>query len=140
GTSGRVKALFKGTDVAFKLRGHGPATLIFHMVRVRKLSSDHKSGQAKVVATSRTVQVQGPSSTDLDNGVYPTETVHVHLKVHKGDEVAVDTTNNTVEYCTDGTPGQLTFNPPLQAGAGFRANPGVDDCLLLVQAAEKKGR
>ena len=138
GTSGRVKAPFKGTVVAFKVRAQGPTTLTFHLVQVRNLSSNHQSGQAKVVATSRTVQVQGPSSTDLDNGVYPTETVHVHLKVHKGDEVAVDSTNNTAEYCSDGTPGQLTFNPPLQAGAGFRANTGVDDCLLLVQAVEKR--
>ena len=139
GTSGRVKAPFDGTVVSLKIRAQGPTTLTFHLVRVRNLSADHKSGQAKVVATSRVLHVQGPSSTDQDNGVYPVETFHVHLRVHKGDEVAVDTTNNTAEYCSDGTPGQLTFNPPLQAGAGFRANTGVDDCLLLVQAAEKHG-
>jgi len=138
GSSGRVKAPFNGTVVALNIRAQGPTTLTFHLVRVRNLSSDETQGQAKVVATSRTLQVQGPSSTDLDNGNYPVESFHVHLKVHKGDEVAVDTTNNTAEYCSDGTPGQLTFNPPLQAGAGFRASTGVDDCLLLVQAVEKR--
>jgi hypothetical protein len=138
GTSGRVKAPFNGTVTALKIRAQGPTTLTFHLVRVRNLSPDHTTGQAKVVATSRTLQVQGPSSTDLDNGDYPVETFHVHLNVHQGDEVAVDTTNNTAEYCSDGTPGQLTFNPPLQAGAGFRASTGVDDCLLLVQAVEKR--
>jgi hypothetical protein len=136
GTSGRVKAPFNGTVTALRIRAEGPTSLRFHLVRVRNLSSDHRSGQAKVVATSRTLQAQGPSSTDLDNGVYPVETFAVHLNVHQGDEVAVDTTNNTAEYCSDGTPGQLTFNPPLQAGAGFRASTGVDDCLLLVQAVE----
>jgi hypothetical protein len=137
GTSGRVKAPFDGTVTALRIRAEGPTTLTFHLVRVRNLSADETTGQAKVVATSRTLQLQGPSSTDLDNGVYPVETFHVHLKVHQGDEVAVDTTNNTAEYCSNGTPGQLTFNPPLQAGAGFRASTGVDDCLLLVQAVEK---
>lgn len=134
GTSGRVKAPANGTVVAFKIRAEGPTTLTFHLVRVRNLAPDFMSGDAKVVATSRTVQVQGPSSTDLDNGVYPVETVRVHLKVNRGDEVAVDTSNNTAEYCSDGTPGQLTFNPALQPGAGFRASTGVDNCLLLVQA------
>ena len=138
GTSGRVKAPFDGTVTTFKVRAQGPTTLNFHLVKVRNLSADEQSGQAKVDATSRTIQVQGPSSTDMDNGVYPVETFHVHLKVHRGDEVAVDTNNNTAEYCSNGTPGQLTFNPPLQAGAGFRACTGVDDCLLLVQAVEKR--
>jgi hypothetical protein len=139
GTSGRVKAPFDGTVVAFKVRAQGPTTLKFHLVKVRNLSADHRTGQAKVVATSRTIQVQGPSTTDQDNGVYPTETFNVHLKVHQGDEVAIDTDNNTTEYCSNGTPGQLTFTPPLQAGAGFSANTGVHDCLLLVQAIEKHG-
>ena len=59
----------------------------------------------------------------------------MHIKVHKGDEVAIDTNNNQAEYCSDGTPGQLTFfNPILSLGDGFRSSQGVDDCLLLVQA------
>ena len=140
GTSGRVQAPTNGTVIAFRVRAQGPTTLSFRLVRVRNLSSDHMSGQARIVATGRTVQVQGPSSTDLDNGVYPVETFRVHLKVHTGDELAVNTTSNTAEYCSDGTPGQLTFNPVLAPGAGFRASTGVDDCLLLVQAVEKKGR
>jgi len=44
-------------------------------------------------------------------------------------------TSDQAEYCTDGTPGQLTFfNPLLSLGDWFRSPQGVDDCLLLVQA------
>jgi hypothetical protein len=139
GTSGRVKAPFDGTIVAFRVRAEGPTTLAFRLVRVRNLSQDFTAGQARAVATGPTVQVQGPSSDQLDNGQYPVETFPVHLRVHKGDQVAVDTTNNTAEYCSDGTPGQLTFTPSLSAGSGFSSATGVDDCLLLVQAVERHG-
>jgi len=125
GDSGRVKAPFDGTIVAFRVRAEGPTTLSFRLVRVRDLSQDFTSGQARSLATGPTVQVQGPSSDQLDNGDYPVETFHVHLRVHKGDEVAVDTTNNTAEYCSDGTPGQLTFDPPLSAGSGFASSTGL---------------
>jgi hypothetical protein len=107
----------------------------FKLVQVRHLSSDHKSGFVKVIAQSRKLSAHGPSQTQADNGVYPIESFKVNLKVHKGDEVAIDTNQNTAEYCSDGTPGQLTFfNPDLSLGDGFQHSQGVDDCLLLAQA------
>jgi hypothetical protein len=137
GTSGRVKSPVNGTIIAFKVRAQGPTTLTFRVVRVRNLSSDHTQGQARTLAKGRTVQVQGPSQDQLDDGIFPIERFGVHLKVHKGDEIAVDTTSNTAEYCSDGTPGQLTFNATL--GRGFRFSNGEDDCLMLVQAVVRDG-
>ena len=64
------------------------------------------------------------------------QTFPAHIRVQKGEELAITTNNNQAEYCSDGTPGQLTFfNPTL--GNTFRTNTGVDDCLLLVQAVIK---
>ena len=134
GTSGRVMAPANGTVVAFRVRAEGPTTLTFRLVRVRHMSADNTQGQAGSVAKGATVQVQGPSQDQLDNGSYPVETFRAHLRVQRGEEIAVDTTNNTAEYCSDGTPGQLTFDPFLAQGMGFRSSTGVDDCLLLVQA------
>jgi hypothetical protein len=54
------------------------------------------------------------------------------MAVRKGQELAVNTTSNTAEYCSDGTPGQLLFDPVL--GATFSSSAGVDGCLMLVQA------
>ena len=71
------------------------------------------------------------------NGNSLVESFNVHLKVQKGDELAVDTTSNTAEYCADGTPGQLLFDPILAIGHGFRSAGGVDGCLMLVQAVVK---
>jgi hypothetical protein len=135
GTSGRVAANANGTVVRIRVRAEGPMTFKFKLVHVRNVSSDHQHGQAKVIAASRTLHVNGPTQSQQDNGISPIESVPVHIRVHKGDELAIDTNNNQAEYCADGTPGQLTFfNPLLSLGDGFRSSQGVDTCLLLVQA------
>jgi hypothetical protein len=135
GTSGRVKAPNNGTIVKLRVRAEGPMSLKFKDVSVRNLSPDHRHGQVKVNAVSRTLHANGPTQTQLDNGISPIESFNVHIKVQRGDEVAIDTNNNQAEYCSDGTPGQLTvFNPILSLGDGFRSAQGVDHCLLLVQA------
>jgi hypothetical protein len=138
GTSGRVQASVSGTITKMRVRAEGPMTLKFKVVKVRNVSANHRSGQAKVVAVSRTLHFNGPTQSQLDNGISPIESANVHIAVQKGQEVAIDTNNNQAEYCSDGTPGQLTFfNPLLSLGSGFRSAQGVDDCLLLVQAVVK---
>src|SRR5436853_508357 len=109
----------------------GPMSFRFRLVQVRHLSSDHRSGQVKVITQSRQLNANGPTQTQSDDGISPIESFKVHIKVHKGDEVAIDTTQNTAEYCSDGTPGQLTFfNPDLPLGGSFHQSQGVDACLL----------
>jgi hypothetical protein len=108
--------------------------MVFKVVQVRNVSSNHKHGQAKAIAKSRTIQVQGKTDSDGNSLI---ESFNVSLKVQKGDEIAVDTTSNTAEYCADGTPGQLLFDPILAIGHGFRSAGGVDGCLMLVQAEVK---
>jgi hypothetical protein len=135
GTSGRAQAGASGTITKIRVRAAGPMTLRFKVVKVRNVSADHRRGQVKVLAASRTLHFNGPSQDQLNNGISPIESKNVHIKVQRGEEVAIDTNNNQAEYCSDGTPGQLTFfNPLLSLGDGFRSSQGVDDCLLLVQA------
>ncbi len=126
GFSGHAKAPSNGTVTAIRVRAQGPTKLHILIVAVRNVSSDHKSGQAKVV-------VKGPTVDPVGSGAI--ETFPVHLAVTKGDELAVNTTSNTAEYCSDGTPGQLLFDPPL--GTSFSSSKGVDGCLMLVQAVMK---
>jgi hypothetical protein len=109
-------------------------TLTARVVNVRHLAADDQSGQAQAVVRSRLIQVPGPTLDQTGNGDYPVEKFNVHLKVQKGQELAIDTTSNTAEYCADGTPGQLLFDPPLSLGHGFSDSAGIDDCLMLIQA------
>ena len=138
GFSGRVKSPATGTITQLKLRPQGPMTFVAKVVNVRNVSPDFRTGQAQATAKSRTITLAGPTQSQLDNGTYPVVTVKVSLKVKKGQEIAIDTTSNTAEYCSDGTPGQLLFDPVLKVGSPFAHSQGVDDCLLLVQAVVKR--
>jgi hypothetical protein len=134
GMSGRARSSATGTINAVRVDAAGPMTFTLEVVRVHNMSSDFTSGDAKVVQRSRLLHANGPSQTDMDNGVYPIESFHVHLHVRKGQELAIETDSNQAEYCSDGTPGQLLFSPTLQLGNPFAPSNSVDDCLMLVQA------
>jgi hypothetical protein len=138
GNSGRARATVNGTVIAFKVRAQGPTTMTFRLVKVRNVSANHKTGQAKVAVRGQTVHVKGPTGQQTEDGIYPVETFRTHLTVRKGWEIAINTTRNTAEYCADGTPGQLLFDPILKLGQSYRSNQGVDGCLMLVQAVVKK--
>jgi len=137
GFSGRAQSPVSGAVRQLKLIPSGPMTFTAEVVAVRNVSSDFQSGQAKVISRSRQITVPGPTQDQLDNGDYPTVSVPVNLHVNRGDEIAINTTSNTAEYCSDGTPGQLLFQPILAPGGGFASSSAVDDCLMLVQARVK---
>jgi hypothetical protein len=137
GFSGHAQAKKNGTIIELKVRPAGPMTFTAKVVTVRHVSSDFKSGQAKVTARSRLITVPGPTQDQIADSTYPIEKFKVSLKVKKGQEIAIDTTSNTAEYCSDGTPGQLLFDPILALGHGFENSSGVDGCLMLIQAVVK---
>jgi hypothetical protein len=134
GFSGHAKARTNGTITQLRLTPEGPMTFTAEVVNVRNVSPDFQSGQAQATQRSRQITVPGPTQDELDNGIYPTQTVNVHMKVRKGQELAINTASNTAEYCADGTPGQLLFQPVLAPNHPFQTSAGVDDCLMLIQA------
>jgi hypothetical protein len=138
GFSGRAQAKVTGTIVQLKIRPEGPMTFRAKVVTVRHLASNEKSGQAKATAQSRMITVPGPTQDQMSNSIYPVVKFKVSLKVKKGQEIAIDTTSNNAEYCSDGTPGQLLFDPILSVGQPFADSAGVDGCLMLVQAVIKQ--
>jgi hypothetical protein len=138
GFSGRAQSPSNGTIVALKVRPEAPMTLTAKVVNVRRLSAGHESGQARAVVRSRRIQVPGPTQDQIDNGDFPVERFNVRLTVKKGQELAIDTAGNTAEYCADGTPGQLLFDPILSVGNGFTNSAGIDDCLMLIQAVVRQ--
>jgi hypothetical protein len=56
----------------------------------------------------------------------------LRLTHRNGGQPDARTKSNTAEYCSDGTPGQLLFDPPV--GSSFTSSKGVDGCLMLIQA------
>ena len=124
GTSGREKATRSGTIIRFKVRAEAPTTMTFETVKLRRVSQNHKSGKAKAIHRGRTVDVQGPTEDQASDSIYPVETFKAHLPVTKGQSIAINADKNFAEYCADGTPGQLLFDPLLKPGTGFHERLG----------------
>ena len=120
-----------------KVRPEGPLTFVPEVVSVRHVAADFQTGQAKATARGHQVSLPGPTQDQQSNSIYPVVKVSVKMKVKKGQEIAINTASNTAEYCSDGTPGQLLFDPALAKGSAFRTSAGVDGCLMLVQAKIK---
>ena len=133
GTSGRVKAPATGTLVKVRVLAQQAGSFRVVVVRLRNVSANHKHGQAKLVARSRVLRAKGPGP---DAVTVPVESFTLSMRVHRGDSIGIETRRNVFEYCTDGTPGQLTFAPVL-SGTAFRSANGLDTCLLTVQGVIK---
>ena len=83
GTSGRAQAGVNGTITKIRVRAEGPMTLKFKVVKVRVVSTDHRSGQAKVVAVSRSLRFHGP---DADSARQRHLADRVGQRPHQGPE------------------------------------------------------
>jgi hypothetical protein len=134
GFSGHAQAKHNGTITQLKLRPEAPMTFTAEVVNVRNQATDFRTGQAQATQRSRQITIQGPTTDQAENSDYPIVTVPVHMTVKKGQEIAINTTSNTAEYCSDGTPGQLLYQPILAPSKPFQNSAGVDDCLMLIQA------
>jgi hypothetical protein len=77
------------------------------------------------------VRVAGRGFDERD----PVEEFPAHLKVHKGDYLAIDSTATSVLYCAGGGNNQLIFPTPL--GRSFASSTQTEGCDLLVQAVMK---
>jgi hypothetical protein len=94
--------------------------------------------KAKLVAVGPVIHYKGQGTGREDNGPpYTVETFRVNLPVKKGDFLAVQATKISFEYCSGGSDGQLTFEPPLALKTGFHHTNHTDDCLMLLEAVYK---
>jgi hypothetical protein len=94
--------------------------------------------KAKLVARGPVIHYQGQGTGDVDNGPpYTVEKFPVNLKVKKGEFLAVQAKKISFEYCSGGGDNQLTFEPPLAMGKGYRHTSRSDGCLMLLEAVYK---
>lgn len=94
--------------------------------------------KAKLVAVGPEIHYKGQGTGDEDNGPpYTVEKFNVNLKVKKGDFLAVRAKKISFEYCSGGGDNQLTFEPPLVMGNGYRHTNHSDGCLMLLEAVYK---
>ncbi|MBS1869223.1 MAG: hypothetical protein JSS99_06125 [Actinobacteria bacterium] len=132
---GGLRAPANGTIVKFRVRAGAPGDLTFRLAKLTQLGFDPSLGSfagfGKGAGTGPSVHVEGRGFDDT-NAV---EQFPAHLKVHKGDYLALDSTATSVLYCTGGGSNQLIFSPTL--GRSFSTSTQAEGCDLLVQAVMK---
>lgn len=132
---GGLRAPRNGTIVKFRVRAGAPGQLTFRLAKLKSLGFDPALGDyagfGKGVGTGPTVQVAGRGFDETN----PIEEFPAHLKVHKGDYLAIDSTATSVLYCSGGGNNQIIFSPTL--GSSFSSSTQTEGCDLLVQAVMK---
>jgi hypothetical protein len=132
---GGLTAPRNGTIVKFRVRAGAPGDLTFRLSKLKQLGFDPSLGDfagfGKGVGTGPSVHVEGHGFDETN----PVEEFPAHLKVHKGDYLAIDSTATSVLYCSGGGNNQLIFSPAL--GNAFSISTQSEGCDLLVQAVMK---
>jgi len=132
---GGLTAPRNGTIVKFRVRAGAPSELTFRLAKLKALGFDPSLGDfagfGKGAGTGPTVHVDGRGFDETD----PVEEFPAHLKVHKGDYLAIDSPATSVLYCSGGGNNQLIFSPTL--GNTFSISTQNEGCDLLVQAVMK---
>jgi hypothetical protein len=107
-----------------------PGKFRLKLVKVSGLNAPMGSAQAKVDTVGPWIHVQGLGSN------YPIqmESFKVHVRVHKGDYLAVDTNSISIVTCESGSNEQLVFTPTLSLGNPLMSSSANDDCTMLIRA------
>jgi len=124
-----------GTIIKFRVRAGAPGQITFRLVRLRNLGYDATLGDFAGFGRAAAV---GPTVYPSGRGFYdykPVEEYPAHLRVHKGDYLAIDSTSTSVLYCSGGGNNQLIFSPALTPS--FAISTQAEGCDLLVQAVMK---
>ncbi len=132
---GGLTAPRNGTIVKFRVRAGAPGQITFRLVRLRNLGYDATLGDFAGFGRGAGV---GPTVYPQGRGFYdykPVEEFPAHLRVRKGDYLAIDSTSTSVLYCSGGGNNQLIFSPALTPS--FAISTQSEGCDLLVQAVMK---
>jgi hypothetical protein len=132
---GGLRAPRNGTIVKLRVRAGAPGVLTFRLAQLRNLGFDPALGEyagfGRGAGVGPTVQVQGRGFDETN----PVEEFPAHLKVHRGDYLAIDSTATSTLYCSGGGNNQMIFSPAL--GGSYAASTQTEGCDLLVQAVMK---
>jgi hypothetical protein len=122
-----------GTIGHLKIVAGSPGKFRLQIVKVKP-----NAQKAKLVRNGPVIHYNGQNPTGQDNGPpYTVESFKVKVPVKKGEYLAVKATKISFEYCSGGSNGQITFEPPLAKSSHFRHTNDRDDCLMLLEAVYK---
>lgn len=128
---GHLTSPKKGVVTKFRVRAGAGGSIRFKLVRLKDVDLSQARANGKALGKSKTFTVQGRGFDDSNQ----IESFRVHMKVRKGDYIAIDSSKTSAQRCSSGSTRQLLWaKPPLTVGDPFRTNDDSADCTLMVQA------
>lgn len=103
-------------------------------LQVVKTTSD---GHTKIVRKGPKIHYQGQQQYNWDNDKYNVEKFKTHVKIKKGQRLAIKTASTSTLRCSSGGPNTLQHNPPLKKRDGYRIYDDTDGCWMLIEGKVK---
>jgi hypothetical protein len=129
---GNVQAPESGKIKRIRLIAADPGNFRFFLLKLRNLDLTTGTGLARAKRKGPRIEYDGTGFTSK-----PIEHFKVGVKVKRGEFLAIKSRKTSALDCTQTTPQQLVYQPPLGLGGGFVASRAFDTCQLLVQAVVK---
>ena len=124
-----------GVITKFRIRAYGenggPGQVTFRLAQVTA-TPNAPTAVAKAAGTGPTVTIPA----DPGNGDVPVNEYAARLRVKKGDQLAIDTSNVNAIYNSNGSKYTYVYSPTLVQGAGPRASQDVTNELLVAARIE----
>jgi hypothetical protein len=135
-TMGRITAPFKGRITRLRVRADGPGSFRLQLARIDDVAAitPGEDEMGRVTRSGRLITFTGSSPPD------PPESFRMHLRVRKGEYLAMLGTAFPAERCASELIGrnEALFQPPLRPREPFQPVFDNGSCVPLIQAVVKR--
>jgi hypothetical protein len=131
GNPGGEAATKSGYLRKVKLVAGEPGSFKLQVVKTRA------DGSSRLVRQGPRISYQGQSQQNWDDDVYRVEKFKTHLKIKKGQRLAIKTRSTSMLRCSSGGANTLQYSPPLKRKQGYRAYDNGEGCWMLIEGKVK---
>jgi hypothetical protein len=122
-----------GIVTRIRMIAGGPGTMRIETVKVKR-STLFGSKEGKLVHKGPKISYQGQTEANWESGSYLVESFKVHMRIAKGEQLAVHTNGASMIRCSSGGDNTLIYPLTYYPKHPYNAATGSDGCWLLVEA------
>jgi hypothetical protein len=104
----------------------------------RLLAVKHINGTDAIAKRyGQRIEYRGQPEAAEEEGDYTVESFPVEMKIKKGEQLGIRTSDTSMIRCSSGGPNTLIYTPPLFLGGYFKPASRTDGCWMLMEAVIK---
>jgi hypothetical protein len=122
-----------GIVTQIRMIAGGPGTMRIETVKVKR-STLFGTKEGKLVHKGPKISYQGQTEANWESGNYRVETFKVHMRIAKGEQLAVHSNSASMVRCSSGGDNTLIYPLTYYPKHPYNAATRSDGCWLLVEA------